>query len=143
MKAFSRIALATFAIALIATASVASVKVTGKWKGHVSIDMSQMPKNIPPDQRKMVENQMALIKGIVITLNLKADNTFTQSAIGGPLKTAKTGSGTWKLSGNALTLTADKKTASMAGNNSQTLTVSKDGKKISGGQRGGLVVFTR
>lgn len=143
MKAFSRIALVTFAVALIATASLASVKVTGKWKGHVSIDMNQIPKNLPDAQRKQIITQLTLIKAVAITLNLKSDNTFTQTATGGPLKKPKTASGTWKLAGNALTLTADKKSQMGATNNSQTLTVSKDGKKMTGGAGGGSVVFTR
>ncbi len=138
MKAISRFTLVTFAVALLAITSLASTKVTGKWKGHILMDNSHMPKNLSPDQMKMYSS----VKSIVISITFNKDNTFTETASGGPIKTPKSDGGTWKQVGNTIVVVPNN--AYKSGRKSETLTISKDGKKLTGqAGPGGTVLFTR
>lgn len=102
--------------------------VVGVWKGHVVVDTSKMSKTLTPQQQQMIQQSIAATKSMVITLTIKANKTYTASVSGAP-GAPSTDTGTWKQSGNSVTMTGSKPGPS-GKPDSQTMTLSKDGKTM-------------
>jgi hypothetical protein len=120
------IALAT---CLLATSAVAQ-SAAGTWKGKLKMDLSAMPKMQDPKMQAMIQQQMDMVKKMVLNLSLKSDKTYSITVTGLP-KDAPSGNtkdaGTWSQTGDTVTIKSTMKKGNM--NKPQTLMLSKD-KKI-------------
>ncbi len=159
-----------FAISLVAAATLVGVsfasQITGKWTGHIKIDLSKMKAPAGGeggggggggrrDPAKMAE----MMSKMSITLTLNADKTFVRVMKGGR-RSDQTQKGTWSQVGNHVTLlvappagppkntSAPRGLEPNAGAGSKpkptVLTLSKDGKSLTGTtMRGaGTITFT-
>ena len=131
MKILSRVLFAS-ALAIL-SASLLAANVVGTWKGKITIDSSKAPKPANPEQQKAVENGLAQVKKMVLTLNLKADKTYTVDASNVPGQTKNQKSeGTWKQDGNTVLLTEVKDNGKPTNDKQpKTLTILEGGKKLS------------
>lgn len=127
-------------MAAVATGSALAASPVGVWKGKIQFKAPNLPATMNPQQKAMVQQQLAMVQKMQIVLNIKANKTFTASVSGGPAgANQKQQNGTWTQNGNNLVMTdAKSKTA-------QTFALSANGKTLSfdmpGGQ--GKIVFTR
>lgn len=129
-------ALLVFA-AVAASVPVYAVNVVGKWKGHVKIDRNMVPK----DQRAGAEKMLAEIETASFTLTLTAKKTYTLTVSGGPgSKTPKTQTGAYTSTSTQVTLNPPKE---QARRQPLVLTLSKNGKSMTGTQQGATLTFTR
>ena len=132
----------SLALALVAAAPFAlAANPVGKWTGKMMIKMPTLPPSANPQQKAMMEKVMSQMSQARITLDLKANKTFTVSMTGMPqAQGAKTETGMWSQKGNVVTTTQAK-----AGSKPQSMTLSPDGKTLTltipNGQ--GKVVFTK
>ena len=137
-----------FVVACCALSSIALAagSVVGAWKGHVVMNMTNLPKNLTPQQKQMVDQGMAQIKSMVLTLNFKAGGAYVATATGGPMKKTDTQTGTWKQTGNNVVLTQKKKDGTPG--KPETFKLAPNGKTLTldmpaqGGMTG-QVVFVR
>jgi NACalpha-BTF3-like transcription factor len=133
MLNLKRILPAALALAALTTTAFAAPAVVGTWSGKVVFDTSKLPKATTPEQKKMMDDMMAQVKKMRVTLKLNSNKTFTvksPAAFGQPAHAAE---GTWKQSGQKLTLTTTKedgKKPSAESAKPQDLTISKDGKSL-------------
>jgi hypothetical protein len=123
----------------------------GKWNGKLSM---KMPAATTPEAKKQQDAIMAQMKQFVIRMDLRADKTVVMSTpavnMGGRTQKASSATGTWKMSGNTLTVTltkADGKPMTKEQAQPQVLTMSADKKTLtmSPPQAGGglKIVFTK
>ncbi len=127
--------------------SVFAAGVVGTWHGKVLIDSSKLPPAKTPEQQRNMAMALNMVKQVQITMNFKADKTYTASAKGGMIrKQDQSDSGTWSQSGNIVTITPKKKMATQK-QKSENLVMSADGRTmtvtIPSGGFGGKVVFTK
>ena len=134
MNAFIRFFFVATAVLVFAAASLA-VEVTGAWKGQIVIDARQMPKPTDQKQRQAMENGLAMIRRMVIDLNLRPNRTFAVRMSGGPQgQPPRRAEGKWSQSGNRITLsttTEDGKPAKKGPNSTQTFTLAPNGRTMS------------
>lgn len=153
MKAALRLAIFTLIAVLLIGASFAA-DVTGKWSGKFNADKQQADSN--PRMARMME---AMAKAS-FQLTLNKNKTYTMIVKGGP-RGDMTRKGTWSEKGNEITLTPEKPKANpqaaqggqgggrgfggagMRGPREQVLTLSKDGKTLTGKNRAGTLVYTK
>lgn len=147
MRPLHRI-LAVAAFGVLAASGMAQ-NLVGVWKGKVEVDMSQLPKNLTPQQKQMMDQGLAVAKKMVITLNLRANKTYMASVTGLPQAAAQKGpntnEGTWRVQGSKLFLTSVKENGKPAKSKTpQQFTIAPGGKSfwLQGGP-GGKVVFRR
>lgn len=103
----------------------------GTWKGKVKIDPTSLPKATSPQQQAAIDNAMKQVAGVVITLVLKPNKTFTISAPGMNGEPPHSSTGVWTQKGNLVTITpktADGKEAKNA--KPQSIVIAKDGKTM-------------
>jgi hypothetical protein len=94
-------------IAMSISASLLAVGVVGKWKGKVVLDVSKLPKAQNEQQKKSMEAGFAMVKKMVIILDLKANKTYTGEAKNMPGgQPDQRSEGTWRQEGNVLWLTS-------------------------------------
>lgn len=142
-----RILAAILVLCAAATYALAPTPV-GKWSGAMVFDMSKLPKVKDPQQKAMMDQQLAVIKKMKLLMVIKADKTFTSTASGVPGQTATmNGAGTWSQKGQIVTLVSTKvngKAVSQTGKQAQAFTLSSDGKKLSANLPQGIrLTFSR
>lgn len=94
------------AVSVVAVSSAfAAPSPVGKWDGKVSVAPPKLPANVTAEQRKMVDQQMAMIKKMTIQMNVKADKTYTVTTVGGP-QAPKPETGKWSIKGANVTFTS-------------------------------------
>lgn len=136
------------ALALAAVAFAASP--VGNYSGKIVLDKSKLPKGQNAQQQKMIDDGIAQVAKMKVDLAIKSNKTFNITMSGGPLSKPSTAEGTWSQSGNTVNLKTTKqdgkKVEGKAGQ-TQTMTMSKDGKTLTldGASQGmpGKMVFTR
>lgn len=142
---FSAVALA---VAALGTSAMAQNGV-GNWTGHIAMKTPPMPANVPPQQKAMLEQQMAMLGKITLALTLKKDMSYSIATKGlpkqAPGKAGETQTGTWTLKGKTLTLIPSKKPTRPGAPSSMTGTFSANGKTfvvVPPGGRGGSMTIT-
>jgi hypothetical protein len=141
VKYFSKGALAILLLAVCA-AAMAAPNVVGHWTGKVHVDISKLPPQVQKNP-KAIEQIKTMIPKLSISLTLKADKTYTATALGLPAsqKGDKTDTGTYTITGNTLKMTSKNKKKM---GQTPPLTIAANGNKMTmGGAMGGEVVFTR
>ena len=147
MRSIRRIFVIVFVAAL--AASVLAVGVVGKWKGKINIDASKLPKAANPQQQQAMQTGLAGVKKAELTLDLKANKTYTADAKNLPGKTGvERNEGTWKQEGNTLWLTTNKTNGKpVADKKPQKFLIKDGGRKIVLAQEGMppflSIIFTR
>lgn len=132
-------------VAALAGSSIAAPNVVGKWKGKLQVEMPSLPKDVSPEQKKMMEAGMEMIKKISFDLVLKADKTGTMEVKGAPGGQDKKETIKWSQQGEFVTISDPKN----AQGQPQKFTVSKDGKTMTlempkqNGRSTGKMVFVR
>ncbi|MFY9234578.1 MAG: hypothetical protein WAO58_08980 [Fimbriimonadaceae bacterium] len=137
------------ALTVLAVAGVAQ-NLIGTWTGKVQIDASKMPKGQNPEQQKMIDSSLAVVKKMRISVNLRANKTYTATVSGVPGGTkGQASEGTWKVQGGKLWLTSLKENGKASTTKKpQPFVIAKNGKSFymdapGGGGMGGRVTFTR
>jgi len=134
---FTRTVLAVSALALSLSAYAADI--TGKWTGKMSMDMSALKAqfaaqagNLKPEQKKMVEQQMAMASTMLAAMRMNVDfqkgGKYTMTTTGTPgSQKAESETGTWTIKGNQVSMTGSK-----SGKGPRTVvgTLSSNGKTI-------------
>lgn len=128
-------------LALAAGAASAASPV-GSWTGKFTLQgMPPLPSNLPPQQKAMIQQSMAMATKIRLKLTVKADKTFSIKYMGTPNSEKQPPhNGTWSQKGNVVT-TVSKTVQGPP----QQLVLSPDGKTMTlvlPNNRGKLV-FTR
>lgn len=109
-------------------AGAAQISPVGNWTSKISMDWSKLPTNMTSDpkfksQKTMMENQL---KNFIVKLAVKKDGTYNSKATGVPGgKKDETEGGKWTSSGSQITFIDSK-------GSKQLMTLSKDGKTITG-----------
>lgn len=110
---------------------------------------------MPAEQKKQVDAMIQQMQAMTLKLSVKADKTFSITvpgqAMGGQKVPASTSTGTWVQSGKSVTMTTKKrdgKDLPAGKGNSQTMTISADGKTMTmvpaGAEAQGVkIVFTK
>ncbi len=99
MNQIFKVGVSLCALAVLATAAMAD-QLTGTWHGHIKIDVSKMTAP-PAAQKAKMMDAVSKAQQMEMTLNLKADHTFTVNTPNRPNQT-----GTWSVSGSSVTLQA-------------------------------------
>lgn len=156
MNRFVRVA-GAMSLLMVSGAALAQ-NVTGLWKGSLVVDTSKLPKPKDEAQKKQMDAAMAMVRGIKVSLDMKANKTFVMKVTGLPQMTGadgkktpegQTAEGTWTQSGNKLTLKVTKSNgaAPKGENPPQQVLILEGGKKLeltpTGGGMGGKVIFVR
>ena len=128
---------ASVAVAMLAIAPAFAADPVGKWKGTLQAQMPPIPANATPEQKKMMQNAIAMIKAMTFTLDFKKDKTYTVVIKGGPGGQSQTEKGKWSQKSNTVTMSNTKNGKTQ----SQNATLSADGKTLTiipptQGQRG-------
>lgn len=137
------------AITMSLAASLLAAGITGKWKGKVVLDASKLPGAQNEQQRKQMEAGFAMIKKMVIHLDLKANKTYVADAKNMPGgQPDQHSEGTWKQDGNTLWLTAIRDNGKPANDKKpQRFLIQDKGRKLvmaeSGMPPGIQIFFTR
>jgi hypothetical protein len=118
MKALKTIALASLSVLTI---SIQAADATGKWKGKMTLNKETFKSNIykmfgsqvKPEQKAQMnaqlDQQLNTMTSGVASLDLRKDGTFTISLPAGVAgRDPVTETGTWKQSGNTITMTTKK-----------------------------------
>ena len=92
-----------FGISILTGTAFASENLTGVWHGKVQFDMSNLPKLKSPRQNTARMAALNKIQQASLTLNLKANGTYTLVTIGAPKSTPQV-NGTWNSNGTTLSL---------------------------------------
>lgn len=144
MKLPHKILAVLTALVVLTTAGLAQ-NLAGVWRGKIKIDMSAMPKNLTPEQRKGLETGLAMAKKMIITLTLRANKTYTAAVTGmpqmGPQSGKNASEGTWKIQGKTLWLTSLKENGKPAKSKGpQQFTIANDSKSfwLNSPARGGM-----
>jgi hypothetical protein len=141
MKAPLRIALVAALAVLSALALAADV--SGKWKGHVSIDVSKLPKASNAQEQAQIDQVIKMIKAVKMDLTVNKNKTYSMVVNGGPQKHVET-AGVWKLEGSTFTLEPQKRNGKATpGGHPQPYTLAKNGRAMSGTFQGATVTFNR
>jgi hypothetical protein len=132
MKLFAR-SIAAVSILLAVAALVLAAGVEGAWKGKVTFDRTAMPKAPNPQAQKQMEDGLAMVKKMAISLTLRPNKTYTAVATNVPGRTGPEKSeGTWKQQGNTLWLTSVKENGKPAKDKTpQKFMILDGGKKLS------------
>ncbi len=134
-----RVWMSAAAVVVLMSSALAASPV-GKWKGKVSVSAPPMPANATDAQKKQVEQAMAMVKAMVINMDVKSNKTYVVTVTGGPQQ-PKPESGTWAQKGSAVIFTSPKS------KQGQKMTLSADGKKMTvtmgAGPQAATVTFTK
>jgi hypothetical protein len=148
MKFASKASVVAAAVLLLATSALAATNVVGAWKGRLEINAAAMPKGETKEEQKMMETMMIKLKKVVMNLQVNANKTFTLSAVDLDGHAQKA-SGTWKQSGNTVTLNITKEEGKPKPSSTKSLvmTVAKNGKSMTlvpkGAENKGKIIFVR
>jgi len=118
--------LAAVAVAAFAVAPAYAANPVGKWKGTVDAKMPPVPASATPEQKKMMQSAMAMIKNMSFNLDMKANKTYTVEIKGGPNGQTQKETGKWSQKGNTVTLSSTRNGKTQ----SQNATLSADGKTL-------------
>jgi uncharacterized protein GlcG (DUF336 family) len=126
--------------------ALSATNVVGNWVGVIVVDTKSLPKTNTKEQKAQMDAMVASLKKARLALSLKADHTFALASQGGAVGN-HTASGKWTQSGDKLTVTTTKedgKPPKSAQGQTQTMTISKDGKTLTlAGTPMAKVVFRR
>lgn len=131
MKFAHKILVAGAVLSVFAASALAANNPVGSWKGKMSMDASALSK-IPAAQQQMIKDGFAKTS---LALTMKANKTFvikvSHGAMGKQPAGSETSEGTWKQSGNTITLTNTKDNGKESKNKTPiNFTLSKDGKSM-------------
>jgi hypothetical protein len=141
-----RFGLVALAATCLLSVQASAQSAAGTWKGKLHLDAAAM-KAKDPKAQQMMQSVMAMVKNMTFALQVNKNNTWKMDIVGAPQQAGKTPSetGTWSQAGSKVTMKTNKKAAK---SDTQTLTMSKDGKTMTltapkGAGPGGAIVFKR
>jgi len=137
------------AVAALGTTAMAAPNAVGKWKGKIQFTLPKLPPNLTPQQRQMIDQQLAQVRKMTLNLNLQQGGKYSMLVTGGPAGMKNnTDTGTWSQSGNTVTIKSAKKSQNPQANKPQNLTLAANGRTMTlimppGMGMNGKVTFTR
>lgn len=145
---FPRMKRVLVSLALVAASYSAfgQADLIGTWKGKSQIDTSKMPKAKDAEQQKKINEFLAQLKKLSITLNLKKGGLYTVNIANAPgPQPNQSEEGTWKVQKDQLITTATKENgkAPRPNNKPQTLTIDKAHKHLTMVQGPFTMTFTK
>ena len=119
----SRSAITAAGLLLAAVASAATP--VGTWTGKFLIKMPVLPPTMPTPQRTKILGMLNEMKAGKLILTMKADKTYTMTAVGMPSFPKSVNKGVWSQTGDTVNVTDAK-----PGSKAQAFKMSKDGRSM-------------
>ena len=131
--------------ALAIAASALAADPTGKWNGKIVLDIPAGTK-IPDEAKAQLETAKKSLAKTKLSLELKADKSYTSKLTNGPDGKDHAAEGKWSQAGSTVTLKPSKRDGKAASGKEaepQTLTISADGKTMTRTIQGVKIILTK